>query len=84
MMFWYDHDIGGWGLFAMSASMILFWALVIGAVFLLVRSLNRPQEHSRTRSTPAEILDDRLARGEIDEEEYRRRLNALRTGPGHA
>ncbi|MFD7611640.1 SHOCT domain-containing protein [Streptomyces sp. NPDC059828] len=82
MMFWYDHGIGGWGLFAMSVSMILFWALVIGVVFLLVRGLNRPQENGRTRSAPEEILDVRLARGEINEEEYRRRLNALRTGPG--
>ncbi|MEU2159207.1 SHOCT domain-containing protein [Streptomyces sp. NPDC019396] len=68
----------------MSASMIVFWALVIGVVFLLIRGLNRPLEHGRTRSMPAEILGDRLTRGEIDEEEYRRRLNALRTGSGQA
>ncbi|MFE3644172.1 SHOCT domain-containing protein [Streptomyces sp. NPDC059169] len=80
MMFWYDHDIGGWGLFAMSASMILFWALVISAVFLLVRSPDRTQEHHRIRSTPEEILDERLAHGEIDTDEYERRLAALRPG----
>ncbi|WP_338678243.1 SHOCT domain-containing protein [Streptomyces sp. SCSIO 30461] len=63
--------------------MILFWVLVIGVVFLLVRDLTRPRSHGCTpRSTPEEILDDRLARGEINEEEYRRRLNALRTGLG--
>jgi putative membrane protein len=32
--------------------------------------------------TPEAILGERLARGEIDSEEYRQRLNALRTeGP---
>lgn len=29
MMFWYDHNSSGWGWFAMSAGMILFWALIL-------------------------------------------------------
>ncbi|MCI4677359.1 SHOCT domain-containing protein [Rhodoblastus acidophilus] len=29
--------------------------------------------------TPREILDERFARGEIDEEEYRRRRDALKS-----
>ena len=45
MMFWYDHDVSGWGWFAMSAGMILFWALIITVVVLLVRALNSPHEH---------------------------------------
>ncbi|MBL3664632.1 SHOCT domain-containing protein [Streptomyces sp. M2CJ-2] len=79
MMFWYDHGVSGWGWFAMSAGMILFWALIITVAVLLFRALNRPTQHTRT---PAEdILRERLARGEIDEDEYRRRLNALHAGP---
>ncbi|MGV9844559.1 SHOCT domain-containing protein [Streptomyces fungicidicus] len=83
MMFWYDHDVSGWGWFAMSAGMILFWALIITVVVLLVRALNSPHEHTSTPTapTPEEILRERLARGEIDEEEYRRRLTALHHGP---
>ncbi|MET8950506.1 SHOCT domain-containing protein [Streptomyces sp. NPDC004129] len=83
MMFWYDHDVSGWGWFAMSAGMILFWALIITVAVLLFRALDRPQEHTRTPATPSaeDILRERLARGEIDEEEYRRLLNALRAGP---
>lgn len=83
MMFWYDHDISGWGWFAMSAGMILFWALIITIAVLLFRALNRPPQHTHTPSTPSaeDILRERLARGEIDEEEYRRRLNALRADP---
>ena len=83
MMFWYDHDVSGWGWFAMSASMILFWALIITAAVMLFRALNRPHEHTHTPAvpTPEQILGERFARGEIDEEEYHRRLNALHTGP---
>lgn len=46
MMFWYDHDVSGWGWFAMSAGMILFWALIITVVVLLVRALSSPHEHT--------------------------------------
>ncbi|MFH9858117.1 SHOCT domain-containing protein [Streptomyces sp. NPDC017202] len=83
MMFWYDHDVGGWGWFAMSAGMILFWALVITVVVLCVRALDGPRRHTPTPAppTPDGILRERLARGEIDEEEYRRRLSALHAGP---
>ncbi|MED7824563.1 SHOCT domain-containing protein [Streptomyces chiangmaiensis] len=83
MMFWYDHDVSGWGWFAMSAGMILFWALIITVAVLLFRALNRPQEHTHTPDAPApeDILHERLARGEIDEDDYRRRLNALHAGP---
>lgn len=28
MMFWYDHDVSGWGWFGMSVGMVLFWALI--------------------------------------------------------
>ncbi|WP_202918255.1 SHOCT domain-containing protein [Streptomyces cavernae] len=85
MMFWYDRDVSGWGWFAMSAGMILFWALVITVAVLLFRTLNSPREHTHTHTpaapTPEDILRERLARGEIDEDEYRRRLSTLRSGP---
>ncbi|MEU0112436.1 SHOCT domain-containing protein [Streptomyces bobili] len=83
-MFWYGHDVSGWGWFAMSASMIVFWALIIAVGVLLFRAVNRPHEHTDTAATPQtpeQILAERFARGEIDEEEYRRRLNALHAGP---
>ncbi|WUQ55557.1 SHOCT domain-containing protein [Streptomyces virginiae] len=86
MMFWYDHDVSGWGWFAMTASMILFWALIITAAVLLFKALNRPHEHTHapTAPTPEQILGQRLARGEVDEDEYRRSLAALRTSPPNA
>ncbi|MFE6282643.1 SHOCT domain-containing protein [Streptomyces sp. NPDC057877] len=83
MMFWYAHGMNGWGWFGMSVSMVAFWALIITALVLVFRAVNRPNEHTHTPAapTPQQILGARFARGEIDEEEYRRRLSALDVGP---
>jgi putative membrane protein len=83
MMFWYDHDVSGWGWFGMSVGMVLFWALIITALVLVFRAANQPHEHTHTPAapTPEQILAERFARGEIDEEEYQRRLSALHAGP---
>jgi putative membrane protein len=85
MMFWFDHDVSGWGWFAMSVSMILFWALIITAAVLLFRALGRPTDHPHTHTaagpSPEQLLTERFARGEIDEEEYQRRLAALHASP---
>ncbi|MEU0396940.1 SHOCT domain-containing protein [Streptomyces sp. NPDC006208] len=78
MMFWYRHDLSGWGWLAMSLGMILFWALIITAGFLLPIPEQTPRACSHPcRATPEQILGDRLARGDINEDEYRRLLNAL-------
>ena len=54
---------------------LLFWAaLVIGAVYLLRR---RPTQRDPGESAAA-ALAERYARGEIDEDEYRKRLRVLR------
>ena len=41
----------------------------------------RPQPAERAPSGPLQILDERFARGEIDDEEYRRRRAVLRGDP---
>ncbi|WP_405862610.1 SHOCT domain-containing protein [Streptomyces sp. NBC_00090] len=82
MMFWYGDGMSGWGWFAMSAGMVLFWGLLITVAVMLLRTLGRPAERpsgSRPATSAEQILGERLARGEIDEEEYRRRLTALRS-----
>ena len=38
MMFWYDHDMSGWGYAGMAIGMVLFWALLIVAIIALIRS----------------------------------------------
>ncbi|WP_280909047.1 SHOCT domain-containing protein [Streptomyces sp. SAI-090] len=89
MMFWLDHDISGWGWFGMSLGMVAFWALIITVFVLLFRALS-PSSSEGTGTTPSlpasrtpeQLLADRFARSEIDEEEYRRRLQILREHEG--
>ncbi|MFI8100785.1 SHOCT domain-containing protein [Streptomyces sp. NPDC086023] len=83
MMFWFDHDVSGWGWFAISAGMIAFWALIIAAAVLLLRTLSRTTEpRPGPPPSPEQLLAERFARGDIDEEDYRRRLAALHaSGP---
>ena len=79
-MYWGGDGMAWWGYLLMSVSMIVFWGLVIGGIIALVRYLGRPPEQSQTgpvQPTPEQILAERFARGELDEEEYRHRLDAL-------
>jgi len=93
-MYWYDgHGMNGWGWFAMSLGMLLFWVVVIIGAVLLVRALVHAGDRGRTPTqppatpptsgtptgpSPEQVLADRFARGEIDEQEYRARLATLR------
>ena len=56
--------------------MSIFWLVLIGVIaWAVVRLVQRPGEgerHVRRRETPQEILDRRLASGEIDADEYAR------------
>ncbi len=58
--------------------MLLFWVFVIAGIVWLVLTLARPQMRGDGDAGSARrILDERLARGEIDVEEYRARRAAL-------
>ncbi len=82
MMFWPDHAVSGWGWTTMLISMLLFWGVLVAGGVLLVRALARPPD-GRGGPSPEQLLAERYARGEIDEDEYRRRLATLAgtTGP---
>ncbi len=60
----------------MAPLMVAFWALVIWGVVALVRS-NRAAPKSSERAD--ELLAVRLARGEIDEDQYRRQRALMRS-----
>ncbi|MGW2717749.1 SHOCT domain-containing protein [Streptomyces sp. NPDC001492] len=79
-MYWNGHDMNGWGWFAMSIGTVLLWALLITVAVLLYRTLNQVPEPPRTSTaaSPERLLAERFARGEIDEEQYRRGLAVLR------
>jgi putative membrane protein len=80
MMYWGHDGIGGWGYAVMILNMALFWGLLIGAGILIYRAVQGGGGASGTDSA-RRLLGERFARGEIDDEEYRRRLETLRHGP---
>jgi putative membrane protein len=80
MMWWWPGGAGsGWAWVLMTIGMLLFWGVLIAGGIALVRALNRLTSGSEPapRPTPEQVLADRFARGEIDEDEYRRRLATL-------
>jgi putative membrane protein len=81
MMWWYGNGTNGWGLALMGVGMVLFWGLAVLAVIAVVRGLGR-EDRTPPRSTAEDVLAQRFARGEIDDQEYRERLSALRSVPG--
>ena len=81
---WMWGDGWGWGGWVlMCVVMVLFWAAVITAIVLAIRYLvgtggasGGPPRYEPPR--PEDVLAGRFARGEIDEDEYRRRIALLR------
>jgi putative membrane protein len=57
--------------------MIIFWAFVIFGVVWLVRSTGQTTKAPQPPD-PERILQERLARGELDADDYRQRLDLLR------
>jgi putative membrane protein len=77
---WWWHD-SGWAWVWMTVMMVAFWAFVVVAVAWVARSLRNPAEGGRSAGplarSPQDILAERYARGEIDSEEYQRRLDDI-------
>jgi Predicted membrane protein len=78
-MGWGGH-MGDWGAgwwILMAIGMVVFWGLVILGVVWLVRSFG-PGQHGHAAPDAHQVLDQRLARGEISSEEYHERSAVLR------
>jgi uncharacterized membrane protein len=81
MMIW-DSGWAWWQAGLMWLAMIAFWAVLIWLIYALVTgaiSRARQQERSGERrgDEARRILDEWLARGEIDPEEYHRLRDAI-------
>lgn len=80
---WYGGWGGGWWI-AMAAMMVIFWG-GLAAVVLLIRGARWSRggyaQYRLPPEDPEHILAQRFARCEIDEAEYKSRLNALRRSP---
>ncbi|MEP7180136.1 MAG: SHOCT domain-containing protein [Pseudonocardiales bacterium] len=86
------HWDDGWGVgnwLLMGVGMLLFWTLVVAGIIWLVRSAAKERRTSDAGSvsmdksavlpapTARDVLDERYARGEINDDEYRARRDAL-------
>lgn len=72
---------GGWGWIVTAVVFTLLFAVLITAIVLAVRYLSGG--HRGAGSVPQtraaeDVLGERLARGEINDDEYRQRMTALR------
>ncbi len=85
MMWYWGGGMQWWGWLLGAIGMVVFWGLVIWAIWYVVAAVigrgRIPGE--RPNADPKGILDERLARGEIDAEEYRR-LRDLMAGRADA
>lgn len=77
-MMWYGD--WGWGGWLWSGLMMLAFLATIAAVVVVLLRRTGSDSRGEDRRDPARILDERFARGEIDEEEYRARRKVLREG----
>ncbi|GAB3273554.1 hypothetical protein GCM10027449_11090 [Sinomonas notoginsengisoli] len=96
-MMYGNGTMGLWGWIFMGLSFVLFWGAVITGIVLLARALGRGSAHAQGPGSqaalqpgtpaaprPEDVLAERFARGEIDEAEYRSRLDVLRQHRGGA
>ena len=82
----YGYGGWGWGSWVLSAIVLtVFFALVITAIVAAVRYLGGPGHHHGPAAPgpqpgrrPEDLLAERFARGEIDDEEYWGRLVVVR------
>jgi putative membrane protein len=71
----------GWGWIVTAAVFTVLFAVVITAIVLGVRYLASGRHGTQAAPqgrTAEDVLGDRLARGEINDDEYRQRMAALR------
>ncbi len=85
---YYDNGGAHWGLWiVMIVALLVFFAIVAWEVMHLIRQRDAQAVGDSPpppilSSDPLRILDERLARGEIDVDEYARRRDILRgNGP---
>jgi putative membrane protein len=70
---------GGWWMWGGSLLGLLVLVLVAVLVVHLVTNSRETPHHGPNPRSADEILAERFARGEIDEDEYRKRSEALRS-----
>lgn len=77
-MMWNWDGANWWWWLVMSAGMVAFWGF---AAWVVVQAIRSGARRDTAAPDPEETLAARFARGEIDADEYRDRLEVLRN-PG--
>ncbi|MBV1865996.1 MAG: SHOCT domain-containing protein [Rhodobacteraceae bacterium] len=67
---------GGYGM-AGGLMMLVFWGVIIALIVVAVRWFRDNRPSADTSSDALEILKSRFAKGELDEDEFRRRKDVL-------
>ncbi len=86
-MMWYGGyggHMSGWGYAVMGLTSLLFWTVLVLGVVALLRHLGRSagQAGGAPPADAEHVLAGRYARGEIDDDEYHRRVDVLRGRAG--
>jgi putative membrane protein len=83
-MWWFGGNWMWWQAALGWVGMIVFLGLLIWGIYALVRSTGRRSAGGDHGSDAGRILDERLARGEIDAEEYWRLRDLMRSDRAQA
>jgi putative membrane protein len=76
---WHQQSWGAGAWSLMAVGMIVFWSLVVMAIVLVVRHFGSSSSVAAPNADPhEEFLRARFAHGEIDEDEFSKRLSFLR------
>ncbi len=80
----YQHNMGAGGWFFMVLGNIVIWGLIIAFVLWLMQDMRSRlhRHHIASGATASEILDRRLATGEINAEQYEQLHLTLASKPG--
>jgi putative membrane protein len=76
----YQHHMGAGGWVFMALGNIVIWGLIVSFIIWLVHDLRTrsQRQHVTSGATASQILDRRLAGGEINADEYERLRTTLR------
>ncbi|GAA2348486.1 SHOCT domain-containing protein [Streptomyces kunmingensis] len=70
----WGQDMGAWA-YTLIVMGVVFWGVLGLVAFALLRGIpNGGSHHEATLPQPERLLAQRYARGDVDEDEYRRRL----------
>ena len=81
MMYGDGHAGGGW-VVAMGVVMIVFWGSIVVLLAVGVRAIfDRLPHPAPVRPSPRDVLEERLARGELDPDEFEQQRELLAGRP---